>query len=61
VVSTRRITAGEELTLDYADFLDATTAPFVCQCGAPSCRGRIEGTPGINVTVRSRAAANAVQ
>ena len=61
VVTVRKITAGEELTLDYAEFLDASSEPFDCRCGTPSCRGRIEGTPGNNVTARSRVAANAVQ
>ena len=61
VIATRRIVAGEELTLDYAEFLDATSAPFDCQCGAASCRGRIEGTAGISVTARARAAENAVE
>lgn len=61
VVATRRIVAGEELTVDYAEFLDATSAPFDCQCGAANCRGRIEGTPGISVTTRARAAENVVE
>lgn len=55
VIATRAIAAGEELTLDYATFLDDTAAPFECSCGAPQCRGRIVGTAGNSVTVRERA------
>lgn len=61
VVATRGILAGEELTLDYAGFLDSTSEPFDCRCGASSCRGRIEGTAGNSVTTRARAAAIAVE
>jgi D-alanine-D-alanine ligase len=61
VIATRRIAAGEELTLDYAEFLDATSEPFDCRCGAATCRGRVEGTPGTSVTARARAATNAVE
>lgn len=55
VVALREIAVGEELTLDYATFLDDTAAPFDCACGAPNCRGRIVGTAGNSVTVRERA------
>jgi D-alanine-D-alanine ligase len=44
VVAIRDIPAGEELTLDYATFLDETTEPFVCQCGSENCREYIVGT-----------------
>jgi hypothetical protein len=43
---------GEELTLDYAEFLDEHMMPFNCQCGSSNCRGRIEGRPGNTVTLR---------
>jgi D-alanine-D-alanine ligase len=33
VVTTRNIKKGEELTLDYASFLDEHMEPFQCQCG----------------------------
>ena len=52
VVALRDIGAGEELTLDYADFLDEHMEPFACQCGAPGCRGTIRGAPGNSVTQR---------
>lgn len=46
VVALRDITAGEELTLDYATLCDENMPPFDCQCGAPNCRGRIVGRAG---------------
>lgn len=61
IVAARKIRSGEELTLDYAEFLDATSEPFDCKCGSPACRGRIEGTVGSSVTRRARAAAIEVQ
>lgn len=55
VVARRAIAAGEELTLDYAAFLDDSAEPFDCRCGAAQCRGRIVGTPGNSVTAREAA------
>lgn len=52
VVATRPIKKGEELTLDYAAFLDEHMEPFNCQCGTPACRGLITGIPGNSVTKR---------
>ena len=43
VVTNRSIKKGEELTLDYAQFLDHTMEPFECQCGSSKCRGLIQG------------------
>lgn len=43
VVTNRNIQKGEELTLDYAQFLDHTMEPFECQCGSAKCRGLIRG------------------
>jgi hypothetical protein len=45
ILARRAISAGEELTLDYAL---TTTEPNweldrLCQCGAPVCRGRVTG------------------
>jgi len=54
VVALRDIAAGEELTLDYADFCDDAMAPFDCRCGAPGCRGRITAAAGNSVTARER-------
>ena len=41
----RDITAGEELTMDYAMIEDREdwVGPFVCRCGSPFCRGRFTG------------------
>ncbi|MFM7510179.1 MAG: SET domain-containing protein-lysine N-methyltransferase [Bacteroidota bacterium] len=54
VVATRTVAADEELTLDYAQFLDATTEPFECSCGSALCRGKIEGTPNNTLTTREQ-------
>lgn len=43
VFTNRDIKKGEELTLDYAQFLDHTMEPFECQCGTSKCRGLIQG------------------
>jgi D-alanine-D-alanine ligase len=56
VVAIRGIRAGDELTLDYAQFLDASAEAFECRCGASTCRGRVTGVVGNSVTVRERAA-----
>jgi D-alanine-D-alanine ligase len=45
VIASRNIRKGEELTLDYASFLDEHMEPFHCQCGSPLCRGLITGLP----------------
>jgi D-alanine-D-alanine ligase len=43
MIASREINEGEELTLDYAQFLDATMEPFTCNCGSVNCRGMISG------------------
>ncbi|HEY5824102.1 MAG TPA: SET domain-containing protein-lysine N-methyltransferase [Cyclobacteriaceae bacterium] len=43
VVATKDIHEGEELTLDYAMFLDETMEPFACQCGSENCRQIVFG------------------
>jgi hypothetical protein len=55
VVAARHITVGEELTLDYAQFLDTAAEPFTCACGAARCRGVVTGTAGNSVTAREAA------
>lgn len=52
VVATKNISRNEEITLDYAQFLDETMEPFECRCGAPGCRGLIKGV--LNNSVNSR-------
>ncbi len=52
VVAIRNINKGEELTLNYASFLDENMEPFQCQCGASNCRGLITGVINNSVTER---------
>ena len=52
VVTLRNIKAGEELTLDYAQFLDDNMEPFQCQCGSSKCRGLIIGIKNNSLTER---------
>ncbi len=44
VITLRSITIGEELTLDYAEFLHKEAAEFTCKCGSANCRGIIKGS-----------------
>ncbi len=55
VVALRDIGAGEELTLDYASFLDENMEPFHCNCGSAQCRGLIQGNTNNSVTDRELA------
>lgn len=52
VYAARDIKKGEELTLDYALFLDEHMQPFNCNCGAENCKGSISGIPGNSVNSR---------
>lgn len=52
VAALRKIKKGEELTLDYAQFLDKSMEPFHCNCGSANCRGLIMGMPNNSVTNR---------
>ncbi len=54
VFSLRLIASGEELTLDYASFLDENMEPFECRCGAAHCRGRVTGQLKNTVTEREK-------
>jgi D-alanine-D-alanine ligase-like ATP-grasp enzyme len=58
VVALTQINPGQELTLDYASFLDENMEPFQCQCGATDCRGLITGKPGNSVTERESQASS---
>lgn len=42
VIAARDISAGEDLTMDYATFCDGTMKPFHCLCGSAQCRGWIQ-------------------
>lgn len=55
VLAIRSIKKGEELSLNYADFLDEHMEPFECKCGAGCCSGFIKGVVGNSVTVRESA------
>ena len=52
VQAVRAIAVGEELTLDYATFMNEAGEPFTCMCRSPSCRGVVSGTAGNSVTMR---------
>ena len=52
VVALRNITKGEELTLNYATFLDENMEPFNCQCGSANCCGFVTGIVNNSVTER---------
>ena len=52
IVAKKNIKKGEELTLDYALFLDENMEPFECSCGSPYCRKVIKGIKNISVTKR---------
>lgn len=52
VVALRKISKGEELTLNYASFLDEHMEPFNCRCGAANCCGRVTGITNNSVTER---------
>jgi len=43
VVAIRDVQEGEELTLDYALFIDESMEPFACQCGSVNCREIVFG------------------
>jgi D-alanine--D-alanine ligase len=46
VIALKNIEKGQELTLDYASFLDEHAEPFDCHCGSSNCRGTVSGTSG---------------
>ncbi len=54
VVAIRNIAKGEELTLDYAQFLDENMEPFQCHCSSANCRGLIMGVPENSLTSREQ-------
>jgi len=54
VLAISDISKGQELTLDYAHFLDEHMEPFDCQCGTKGCRGKISGQPGNSLNLREK-------
>ncbi len=53
VYAVRDIQKGEELTLDYALFLDEHMQAFNCKCGAKNCKGTISGITGNSIDSRA--------
>lgn len=58
VITTRDISPGEELTLNYATFLDEMSEPFKCRCGSLRCCDVVRGTKHNSVTSREAALAS---
>ncbi len=54
VLAISDISKGQELTLDYANFLDEHMEPFDCQCGTKMCRGNISGQTGNSLNLREK-------
>ncbi|MEO5984217.1 MAG: SET domain-containing protein, partial [Ferruginibacter sp.] len=54
VKAMRAIRKDEELTLDYASFLDGNMESFTCKCGEASCRGKITGINSNSVSTRMK-------
>lgn len=54
VIAQRDIAAGDELTLDYAQFVGPDAEPFACRCGGATCRGIVRGTADASVTAREQ-------
>jgi len=54
VLAIHEIHKGEELTLDYAQFLDENMEPFQCNCGSSNCRGLIIGVKNNSLTEREQ-------
>ena len=52
VVALRAINKNEELTLDYAHFLDENMEPFLCSCGSKKCKGLIVGVNKNSISLR---------
>ncbi len=54
VVASKKINKGEELTLNYAAFLDESMEPFNCKCGHHNCKGYITGTAENSISYREQ-------
>lgn len=50
----RAIESGKELTWDYAMAMGEPEWCVPCRCGAPSCRGVIQGFPALSTAVQDR-------
>jgi hypothetical protein len=54
LVALREIAAGEEITFDYAMSDGSDYDEFDCECGAPSCRGRVTGNDWMQLDLVER-------
>ncbi len=54
VIAIKDIKINEELTLDYAQFLNENIEPFACRCGAVNCKGLVKGIIGNSITQREK-------
>jgi len=61
VIALKDIAKGEELTLDYALFLDESMQPFACECGSENCREMVFGVKENAIGVKLPAAAKVVR
>ena len=50
----RDVKSGEELTLDYGQFLDHNMEPFECRCGADHCKKLIRGPEANSLNLREQ-------
>lgn len=41
IIAKKDIKAGDELTIDYANFVVNVDQDFICRCGSKKCRGKI--------------------
>jgi len=54
VFAIKNISKDEELTLDYAQFLDENMESFQCHCNSNNCRGIIKGIKNNSLTEREQ-------
>ncbi len=54
VYAIKEVATGDELTLNYAQFLNEGMEPFDCKCGAANCIGKIEGVHSNTVIEREK-------
>jgi hypothetical protein len=52
LVALRALRSGDEVTFDYATTEHEMAEPFVCGCGASTCRGLIRGFVGLSEAQR---------
>ncbi|MBK9271112.1 MAG: SET domain-containing protein-lysine N-methyltransferase [Saprospiraceae bacterium] len=52
VIASKEISKGEELTLDYSEFLNNESEAFECKCGSSQCKKWIEFRSDNNVSYR---------